>query len=109
MMTYSITSGRIALQSEKSYPPLPVQAPPQWEGSAVTWVGKNAILLYGQVILDASTGDSVGDTGISNVTSQSFSAPDLVQLTYRDAQGQQRIAIVHLKADQIAEMTKPKR
>src|SRR5204862_4393151 len=48
LVVYSVGGGRLVLQFQRSYPPMPVKAPSQWEGTSITWVGKNAILLYGQ-------------------------------------------------------------
>ena len=100
----------MALQSEKVFPPMPAQAPPGWTGSSIVWVGKNALLIYGQVVIDATTGDQAGDSGIASVTSQNVVGRDVLQLGFKDPQtGQQRLAVVRLNADKIDELTKPKK
>jgi hypothetical protein len=110
MITYSITPGRLAMASQKVYAPMPVQPPAGWEGSSLVWVNSNALLLYGQILLDATTGDPIGSTGLSEITSQHFTRPDLCELVYRDPRsGQPAIALVKLNQEQIAELTKPKK
>jgi WD40 repeat protein len=109
LVIYSISNRGLSQQSSRVFPPMPVSAPMSWDGSSITWVGKNALLLYGQLIIDATTGESAGNTGISAITSQRFTPPDMLQLTFRDSSGQQRIALLKLDIKQIDELTKVKK
>jgi hypothetical protein len=92
LVVHSTSGGRAILS--KSYPPLPSQAPSGFSGSSIIWLDDNSILLYGQSVLNATSGDIIGDTGFPDPHQQHFSAPDTIDLVFADPQGRHHIAVV---------------
>jgi len=105
LMTFRFTDNWRKITT-KLYPPMPVSAPPRWEDSAITWVSKDALLMYGQLVVDSNTGEQIGDLGVSNPQSQHFTPPDIAELLVPDARGNRGIMLVKIKPDDIAEGVK---
>jgi hypothetical protein len=86
--------------SEQVFNPMPVQSH-DFSGSAIAWLSNDALLLYGQTIIRTDNGRTIGDIGIPNITSQHFSKPDLLEIGLSGTSGDEQIAMVKLKMDDI--------
>ncbi len=86
--------------SEQVFNPMPVQSH-DFVGSSLTWLNEDALLMYGQTVVRTDNGQTIGEIGIPNITSQHFSKPDLCQLGMTGASGEKQIATAKLKMDEI--------
>jgi hypothetical protein len=86
--------------AEQVFNPMPVQNH-DFAGSAITWLNEDAMLMYGQTIVRSDNGHPIGDLGITNVMSQHFSKPDLLEIGLPSASGDKQLAVVKLKMDEI--------
>jgi hypothetical protein len=96
---------------------MPAQPAPGWTGSALTFLGRYSeanqnrpqpepLLLYGQVLIDSTTGEVLGDLGVNGAIAQRYtpdSAGDIVELVVPDAHGARQVVLVKLKPENIAE------